>query len=100
MSEEQLEKLASIQSKVFLEKDGKIYIGGEEIKKEMLDILKEQAFYLKSSQLFEILVSTIVNESYNIGVIKSENWDATVSAKMLHHWNLFFVRMINTLSKK
>jgi len=100
MQEDRSVELASLQDKIFVEKNGKIYIGGKEIKKELLDILREQAFYLKSSQLFEILVATMVNESFNIGVLNSKDFNAVLSAKMLHHWNFVMVNLINTLSKK
>src|ERR1035437_2729131 len=84
----------SLESKVFTEHKGKIYIGKEEIKPELLAILKEQAKYLESSQIYEILNATIINEANNMALIQSTEWEHILSAKMLHHWNYVLRNMV------
>lgn len=89
----------SIEEKVFTEVNGKIYIGREEIKPELLDILREQARYLKTSQLYEVFSNTIKNEAANLALIQSKNFEEVLSAKMLWHWNFVFENMIASLTK-
>lgn len=92
-----------IESKVFTELKGKIFIGGEEIKPELLEILKEQARYLKTSQLWEIFTSTIDNEAANLALIQSgasgKVEEDVRFAKALHHWNFVFKNIVYKLTK-
>lgn len=82
------------------EKSGKITIGGKEIDPAMRDILREQARNFASSQLCEILNATIVNESSNMALIQSGNFNHVEVAKMLYHWNFVLQSMILALVKK
>lgn len=88
-----------IESKVFTEVKGKIYIGQEEIKPELLEVLKEQARYLSTSQLYDILNATIVNETSNLALIQSKDFDQVRFAKALHHWNFVLRNMVSRLTK-
>ncbi len=90
----------SVIKKIFTEEKGKIFIGGEEIQPELLDILKEQARYLKTSQLYEVFSSTMKAEAANLSLIQSQNWDNVQFAKALFHLSIAFDKMITTLEKK
>ena len=65
----------------------------------MRDLLREQAKYLQTSQLWETLNATITNEASNLALIQSTNFDQVLSAKMLHHWNHVLKNMIYKLAK-
>ena len=84
---------------IFKEEKGKIYIGGEEIKPAMLDVLKGQAKFIKTSNLFEIFNATIMNEAFDLGVSQSKNWDNVLYAKALIYWNTVFNKIIKKLSE-
>ena len=71
MEEDKLETYNNIIKKVFSEDKGKIFIGGEEINSEMLRVLKDQAFAFRTTQLYETLRATILNEAYDIALIQS-----------------------------
>lgn len=88
-----------LSKKVFSEKSGQLLIGGEPLTKEMRDLLREQAKYLETSQLWEIMQSTIINEAYNIALIQSKNFEEVEIGKMLKHWGYVFENMIHLLSK-
>lgn len=92
--------LLNLQKRVFEEKGGKILIGGEEIKPELLIILKEQAKYIETSQLYEIFLATLKNEASNLALIQSKDWENVLSAKMLWHCAFVIENMVATLSKK
>lgn len=100
MNEDQLPTFSSFEDRVFTEIKGKIYIGKEEIKPELLEVLREQARYLETSQLYEILVKTLKNESYNLALIQSKDWDNVQFAKALFHCAFVFENMVSTLKKK
>lgn len=85
--------------KVFSEVKGEIYIGGEKIKPDIRSLLKEQAGYLDTSQLWEVLCATIEQESAEMALKTSTEWNHVLSAKMLHHWNFVFKNMINKLKQ-
>ena len=90
------EKLAT---RVFEDRKGTIYIGGEEIRPDVMVVLKEQANYLKTSQFYDILKSTIINESSEIALKQSKNFDEVTAGKMLFHWQFVLDQMINSLTK-
>lgn len=97
-SREQI-NFSSIQNRVFREENGQIYIGNEKITQEMRDLLREQAKYLKTSQIIDLLDATIINESSNLALIQSTNFAHVEFAKALYHWNIVFKNMILILSK-
>ena len=90
------------EERVFTERDGKIYIGGELVKSEVLEVLRDQAKYFIGSQILELLDATLKNEAANLAVIQSGNSGSierdVVSAKMLHHWNFVLQNMILRLA--
>lgn len=90
----------SIEERVFTEIKGKIYIGKEEIKPELLDILREQARYLSTSQLYEVLLATLKNEASNLALIQSKDWESVQAAKMLWHCAYVIENMVEGLKAK
>ena len=95
-----IQELKLNSSKIFSEVKGEIFIGGEKIKPEIRAILKEQAKYLETSNLWEILQTTILNEANNLALKKSNKWDDILYAKALYYWGDFFLIMINKLKKQ
>lgn len=87
------------ESRVFTEFKGKVYIGTEEIKPAIRELLKDQAKNLLTSQLYEVLDATITNEAYNLALIQSKDMDNVYSAKMLHHWNFVLKNILKKLSE-
>lgn len=85
--------------KVFSRLKGEIFIGGIRIKPDLRLVLKEQAKYLESSQIFEIIINTIKQESINMALKDSTNWDHVLSSKMLWHWGFVMENMINALKE-
>jgi hypothetical protein len=64
---------STVESRIFTQENGKFFIGGVEITPQVKDLLKEQARYIQSSQLFELLNATIVNEAGNLALVQSAN---------------------------
>lgn len=89
----------TLESKVFTVIGEKIYIGGELVTPQMRDTLRDQAKYLKTTNLLEIIDATITNEASNLALIQSANFDHVQYAKALHHWNHVLKNMIHALSK-
>lgn len=98
MQSAQLPSLDNIQPTIFTEVKGKIYLGREEIRPEIRELLRDQSKWLLDSQLYEILRSTIINEASQMALIQSTDWDHVLSAKMLWHWNFVLENMIKKLS--
>lgn len=101
--EKSKEDFLSLESKVFLQKGLNIYIGGELITEQMRGILRDQAQNFQTSNLYEILNATIINEASNLALLqsgKSGDIEQDVRfAKALHHWNYVLRNMINALAK-
>lgn len=96
---DQLPNFNTIEASVFsVTKAGDIYIGREKIKPELKEALREQSRYLLSSQLYEILRATIINESAQLALIQSTEWNHVVSAKMLRHWHFVLENMLKQLT--
>lgn len=92
-------KFLSLESHILTEHKGELYLGKEILSKEMRDVLREQARYIERSNLWEVVNATIVNESYDIALKHSKDFDEVLSAKMLHHW-AFVMRKIMALLAK
>lgn len=89
----------TLESKVFTTIGDKIYIGKELVTPQMRDALRDQARYLKTTNLLEIIDATITNEASNLALIQSANFDHVQYAKALHHWNHVLKNMIHALAK-
>lgn len=99
-SESSTPSFTDIESHVFTEHGGKVFIGKEEITEQLRSVLRDEAEYIQHSRLWEILNASIVNEAYDIALIQSKDFDAVLSAKMLHHWAHFLRNVIHSLAKK
>ena len=99
-----MEKYNNVAKKVFSEEKGKIFIGGEEINAEMLRVLKDQAFSFRTTQLYEVLRATILNEAYDIALNqsgKSGSIETDVQyAKMMKHWQYVIDNILDKLKTK
>lgn len=89
-----------LQERVFSDNKGRLLLGGEEIKPELRDVLRQQAHNLKTSDLYDILRSTILNESANIALIQSKDYEQVQFAKALYHWQFVLDNILNKLSDK
>ena len=96
---ETLVDFVSLENKVFLEKDGVIFIGQNKITPQIRDLLREQAKGVMTSQLWEIINATITNEAASLALLQSTDFEQVRFAKALHHWNHVMKNMIYTLSK-
>lgn len=90
----------SIATKVYESKNGKITVGGEEIKPEFLKVLREQAIYLSTSQLYELYIATLKNEASNLALIQSKNFEDVQFAKALWHTVFVIENMVNGLKNQ
>jgi hypothetical protein len=99
MNSDQSPLFTSLESKIFTENKGKIYIGKEEIKPKMKEILKSQAQIFQTSHLYEILRATIINESYDIALRQSKDFDEVKFAKALYHWQYVLDNLLSMLTK-
>jgi hypothetical protein len=88
-----------IAPKVFAVQGDKVFLGGEEVTPQIKSILADQAHNLLTSQLWEILYSSIVNEAYDISLRQSTDFNHVLSAKMLHHWAHYTKNIIIKLAK-
>lgn len=99
ISQEELEEYSDYEQKVFREVKGTIYIGQHEITEQMRGILRDQSENLLTTQLWEILHASVVNEAYEIALKQSANFDQVQFAKALHHWAHFMRNVIVKLAK-
>lgn len=89
-----------VESRVFsVEKDGSIRIGGQPIPPELRDILRGQAKFIQSSQLWEILSASTLNEAVNLALIQSKDFDHVQFAKAMWHYSLFITKSVDSIAK-
>ena len=96
--QDQSVNLIELEKLVFSEFGGVIYIGGEKITEQVLGVLREQVKYLKTSNLFEILNATAINEAASLAM-KADTLEHLQFAKALQYWNKIFNKLINALDK-
>lgn len=103
MQEDQLETFNNISEKAFLVKNGKVFLGGIEPSAEILRILKDQAFSFKTTNLYEVMRATILNEAYDIALNQSGKSgsveDDVKYAKAMKHWQYVIDNILLNLSK-
>lgn len=92
------QKVSKFENLVFLEKNGQIYIGGELVTEQMRSLLRDQAKQLQSSNLYEIVNATIIDEGHRL-FLQSGNMEHVQYAKALIYWNQVLAKMINALVK-
>lgn len=95
-----LEQFNTLAKRIFTEVKGKVYIGGEEIKPDVLEVLQDQARNLQTSQLYEILKATIINESADLALKQSQKWEDVNFAKALYHIMYVLDNILLNLRKK
>lgn len=96
---DQLPNFNSIESRIFTEYKGNIYLGKEKIKPDVRELLKDQSKWLLTSQLYDILRATITNEASNLALVQSKEWDHVLSAKMLWHWQFVLENLLKKLTE-
>lgn len=103
MPEDQLERYNDLAKRVFTFKKGKVFIGGEEVSEEVLRVLKDQAFSFKTTNLYEVMRATILNEAYEIALDQSGKSgsieDDVNYAKIMKHWQYVIDNILLNLSK-
>ena len=100
LNPEILEEYLSLYQNFFEEdSNGVITLGGVKIDHSIRSVLKDEADYIQRSKIWEIISSTIVNESYNISLKQSANWEHVLSAKQLYHWNYVMKKILHAFNK-
>lgn len=98
-NQDRLEEYLKISNRIFTEKNGDIYIGGEKISIQIRELLRDQSKNFQTTQLWEILYASILNEAYNLALAQSQNFDHVQFAKALAHWNKFVKEVLVKLAK-
>jgi hypothetical protein len=88
-----------LSKKVFSLKGGSILIGGQPIKPEYKEALKDQANYFLTSNLYDLLKTTLTNESADIALVQSTNYEQVQFAKALYHCQFVLDNLIKCLTK-
>ena len=103
MPQDESEKLhkdfIELSKSVFESSGDVIRIGGFELTKEQRSLLKDQATNFMSSQLWEVISSTLINEASNLALKKSANWDHVNFAKALDYTQSTVEKMLKALTK-
>lgn len=81
-------------------KGGKMFLGGDEIKPEIAEILRTQAQQISTSQLYEILKATIIKESIDIVFNQAKDWESVLFAKSLKYFVDTFDIILVNMGKK
>lgn len=95
-----LPSFLEIQSKVFKEEKGKIFIGGHETDPALRSLLRDEAEALQKTRLWEILNASVLDEAYNLALLQSQDWTAVQFAKSLKHWSHFMINVIHKIAKR
>ena len=90
---------AAFENRIFSEEKGVIRIGGEEIKPEFRNVLREQADGLLRSELYEIFQATLYNESARLA-LQSPSLEAVQYAKALYYLNTSMRKIFTKLAEK
>jgi len=92
--------ILQLSNNLFVEKGGKIYIGGNEVPTTMRGLLRDEAEYIQNSRLWEIINATLINEASDIALRQSTNWEHVLSAKQLHHYVFVVKNILYKLAQK
>ena len=84
---------------VFTTRGDTIFIGGQPIDNALRGTLKDEALYIDKSRFWELLSATIIQESADMALLQSAEWNHVLSAKMLHHWMHVMRNMLHALKK-
>lgn len=88
-----------VEKRVFSIGEGGFLVGGKKLTPEVRDILREQAKYFQTSQLWEILNSSTLNEALNTGFFQSKDFSHTEFGKAMWHYSAFIRNIILQLAK-
>jgi hypothetical protein len=88
-----------LQNLIFRKEKGKIYIGHDEIDEALLGVLCDEAMYISKSRLWEILNATVINESADMALNKSLNFEHVLTAKMLLYWSQVMNKLLKYLDR-
>lgn len=99
MAEENNIDFAALTARVFSEENGKIFLGGEELRPDVRLMLRDQADASLRSDLFDIFQSTMYNEAARLA-LQSTSDRHTEFAKALHYWNTTMRKIYVALAKK
>jgi hypothetical protein len=92
--------ISEVEKRVFREdKTGNVFIGLEKIEDQLRGSLRDEANYFLKSRLWEVLSATIINESVDMALKKSGNWDHVLSAKQLYYWHQTMDKIITKLAQ-
>lgn len=94
------EEWGALRSNTFLEKEGKFFVGGEEIPKQLELMLRDEASLFLNTRLWDILYSTITAEAYDIALKKSGDFNQVLFAKALDYSMDGLRKILITLAKK
>lgn len=97
---EDLLNFKNLEKRIYEEYMGKLYIGHEEITPQVREVLREQAQYILTSNFWEIVEATMINEASQLALMQSQEWDHVLSAKQLYYFVKIFRKMLYTLAKK
>ncbi len=94
--------LVALKKKVFSvdEKTKVISIGGEQLTAQMRELYRDQAENLLTTNLWEVIEATIINEAHSLALKGSLNWDHVQFAKGLDYWHTVVSKMLVRLAKK
>lgn len=76
----------------------KMTIGGMPITPQMKDLYKEQARYLLTSNIWEVIEATVISEAGNLALKSSADWQHVQFAKALDYWHTIVAKMLRQLS--
>ena len=90
---------AALAARVFLQEKGKIFIGGEEMRPEFRNTLRDQADYILRSDIFELFQATLYNEAARLA-LQSTSDQQLQFAKALKYLNDTMRKIYTELAKK
>lgn len=90
--------LTSLQTRIFEEKGGNIYIGGEKVTDQVRSLLRDQARIFNASDLAQIIHATVLDESFSL-YTQSGNMEHVQYVKALVYWDKVMRKLVNALAK-
>lgn len=89
----------AIESRIFKSVGERVFIGGIEVSEQMRGVLRDQARSFETSQMWELIGASLLNEAANLALIDSQHWDHVQFAKALKHSSHFINNVVHTLAK-
>lgn len=94
------ERFDTLENRVFLKKNDKIFIGQNQISDELHNLLHRQAIDFQHTDLYDILHQTTVKEARDMAILRAKNYEESRDAQMLYHWHTFTKNIIDNLANK